>query len=118
MVNTTNKDLKSLKQGRVSKSILDAAGSELSTECRNKYPQGIEYCEVAVTPSFQLKQCKKIYHGGIPFFKRSLTVSTESLAVRLREINNHFIYLIIFFGVKFYPVVSRCLKFQHLPIFS
>lgn len=114
MVNTTNKDLKSLKQGRVSKSILDAAGSELSTECRNKYPRGIEYCEVAVTPSFQLKQCKKIYHGGIPFFNKSLTVSTESLAVRLSEINNHFIYL----SVKFYPVVSQCLKFQHLPIFS
>lgn len=84
-MNTTNKDLKSLQQGRVSKSISDAAGSELSTECRKKYPKGIEYCEVAVTPSFQLKQCKKIYHGGIPFFNKSLTVSTDSLTVRLRE---------------------------------
>lgn len=76
-MNTTHKDLKSLKHGHVSKSILDAAGIELSTECRKKYPQGIKYCEVAVTPSFQLKQCKKIYHGGIPYFKESLVVSTE-----------------------------------------
>lgn len=63
--------------GYVSKSILDAAGIELSRECRKKYPQGIEYCEVAVTSSFELKECEKIYHGGIPYFKESLEVSTE-----------------------------------------
>lgn len=79
--------MKSLNHGYVSKSILDAAGIELSRECRKKYPQGIEYCEVAVTPSFQLKQCKRIYHGGIPYFKESLEVSTERLCMFIRIFN-------------------------------
>lgn len=86
-MNTTYKDLKSLKHGFVSKSVLDAAGSELSNECKKMYPNGIEYCEVAVTPSFQLKQCKKIYHGGIPFFNKSLKVSTNILEVLTCKIN-------------------------------
>lgn len=77
IVNTTTKELKSLQYGQISKSILDAAGSKLSEECRKKYPNGIKYSEVAVTPSFQLQQCQKIYHGGIPYFDRSLKVTLQ-----------------------------------------
>lgn len=73
-MNTTYKDLKNLHHGHVSGSILKAAGSELSKYCTEVYPKGIEYSQVAVTPSFGLQLCKEIYHGSLPAYKKNFKV--------------------------------------------
>ncbi|XP_076471482.1 protein mono-ADP-ribosyltransferase PARP14-like [Babylonia areolata] len=60
IVNSTNKGL-SLKDGAVSKSILNAAGPVLQNECRAKYPNGITPDTVAVTQGCNLS-CKEVFH--------------------------------------------------------
>lgn len=42
--------------------MLDAAGAGLQTECKRKYPTGIQKGDVAVTGPGNLK-CKFIFHG-------------------------------------------------------
>ncbi|KAL4232423.1 E3 ubiquitin-protein ligase dtx3l [Mactra antiquata] len=60
LVNTTSKDL-DLSYGRVSKSLLRAAGPEIQAECDKKYPYGIETNEIAVTGGYKLN-CEKVFH--------------------------------------------------------
>lgn len=83
IVNTTDKSLRRLQSGQISKSILFAAGDELSKECVKKYSKGVGYSEVAVTPSFQLKLCKKIYHGGIPTYNGTLEVRLQEITLQM-----------------------------------
>uniref|UniRef100_A0A8W8JYQ1 Poly [ADP-ribose] polymerase n=1 Tax=Magallana gigas TaxID=29159 RepID=A0A8W8JYQ1_MAGGI len=51
-----------LRHGRGSRALLDAAGAGLQTECKRKYPTGIQKGDVAVTGPGNLK-CKFIFHG-------------------------------------------------------
>lgn len=80
--------MRRLQSGQISNSILFAAGDELSKECVKKYSKGVGYSEVAVTPSFQLKLCKKIYHGGIPTYNGTLEVRLQKITLQM--------YLVIF----------------------
>lgn len=75
--------MRRLQSGQISKSILFAAGDELSKECVKKYSKGVGYSEVAVTPSFQLKLCKKIYHGGIPTYNGTLEVRLQEITLQM-----------------------------------
>ena len=68
-MNNTIKDL-ILNTGSISKAILHAAGQSLKHECESKYPTGIKYGQVAVTGGHRLN-CKKIYHGTLPFVQSS-----------------------------------------------
>ncbi|XP_065934876.1 protein mono-ADP-ribosyltransferase PARP15-like [Magallana gigas] len=61
IVNSTSDNLK-LRHGRGSRALLDAAGAGLQTECKRKYPTGIQKGDVAVTGPGNLK-CKFIFHG-------------------------------------------------------
>ena len=54
-----------LSKGRASKALLDAAGTGIQAECKQKYPNGIQDGEIAVTSGGQLP-CKAIYHGALP----------------------------------------------------
>jgi O-acetyl-ADP-ribose deacetylase (regulator of RNase III) len=58
---TAEKDLV-LNRGAVSRSLLEAAGPGLQDECKQRYPQGINYGEVVPTGGHQLR-CRKVYHG-------------------------------------------------------
>lgn len=58
-----------LKRGTLSKSILEAAGSELQKECATKYPNGIQHGEIAVVGSGNIK-CKNVYCGALPRFDK------------------------------------------------
>lgn len=59
-MNTTNPGL-NLDQGVVTGAILKAAGSGLQDECKNKYPDGIKYGEIARTSGHSLA-CKEVFH--------------------------------------------------------
>lgn len=65
IVNSSNSSL-DLKKGRASKALLGAAGDVIQTECE-KYPNGIQDGEIAITSGGQLS-CKAIYHGALSKF--------------------------------------------------
>lgn len=50
-----------LKLGDISRAVLAAAGEDLEYECVNKYRQGIQKGEIAVTASGNLP-CKAVFH--------------------------------------------------------
>lgn len=61
---TSEKDL-ALGKGAVSRSISEVAGPGLQDECKQKYPQGINYGEVVRTGGHNLR-CQAVYHGVCP----------------------------------------------------
>ncbi|XP_048249655.1 uncharacterized protein LOC125378263 isoform X1 [Haliotis rufescens] len=70
IVNTTNINL-DLNQGEgVSSCILKAAGQTIQKQLREKYPNGLKHDEVAETGPGNLKTCKTIYHGALPYFPK------------------------------------------------
>jgi O-acetyl-ADP-ribose deacetylase (regulator of RNase III) len=69
MVVTTSKDLK-LKNGMLSKSVLEAAGPSLQSACDNNYPSGVSYGEVLATRGYSLP-CKFVYFGCLPDWKNT-----------------------------------------------
>lgn len=54
-----------LKNGGMAESLLQAAGPGLQTECDQKYPQGIQSGDLAITRGHNLP-CQFVYHGAIP----------------------------------------------------
>ncbi|XP_036364536.1 protein mono-ADP-ribosyltransferase PARP14 isoform X3 [Octopus sinensis] len=64
IVNSTNKELQ-LNCGAISKSILNAAGSQIQYECNQKYPQGISTFKIAITKGYNLN-CKNVFHLALP----------------------------------------------------
>lgn len=61
IVNSTQPNL-DLVCGSLSKSILKAAGYQILTECRNKYPNGITSNDIAITSGGSLTNSKFIFH--------------------------------------------------------
>ena len=62
VVNYTSCDLQ-LNQGAVSKSLLQAGGQGIDTECQQNAPDGIKFGQVVVTSGGNLK-CRIIVHGA------------------------------------------------------
>lgn len=62
-MNSTSERL-TLKSGRGSRALLQAAGNEIQTECSQKYPTGLSRGDVAVTGPGNLK-CKIVCHGSL-----------------------------------------------------
>ena len=62
-MNTAHPTL-NLKQGSVSKSILEKGGNSIATECKEKYPMGIEIGQIAKSGAGNLPFCN-IYHGTL-----------------------------------------------------
>ena len=60
IVNTVARDM-NLSYGRVSSSLLQAAGQDLQKECRKQFSCGISPDEIAVTDGYALN-CKKLFH--------------------------------------------------------
>ncbi|XP_076078269.1 protein mono-ADP-ribosyltransferase PARP14-like isoform X2 [Mytilus galloprovincialis] len=68
IVNTTSKDLQ-LNQGAVSAALLKVGGQALQDECKQNYPQGIGYGEVAVTSGYNLP-CSYVCHGSLDQWRK------------------------------------------------
>jgi len=64
IVNSAVKNLK-LENGRASNALIQATGQGIQTECDNKYPNGINHGEIAITSGGNLS-FKYIYHGSLP----------------------------------------------------
>lgn len=64
IVNTASKNL-NLSQGAVSLSISKTGGDSIQQECKTKYPEGINFGEIAVTGGGNLA-CKIVCHGALP----------------------------------------------------
>lgn len=60
----------------MSQSLLCVGGPQLQKECNQKYPDGVNIGDVAVTSGGSLK-CDVIFHGALPQWKDAgaLTVS-------------------------------------------
>lgn len=56
-----------LSKGRMSKSMLEAAGQEIQNECKSKYPDGIGHDEIADVKGGKMK-CKRIYFVALPLY--------------------------------------------------
>ncbi|VDI73334.1 blast:Poly [Mytilus galloprovincialis] len=67
IVNSVNSQLK-LDKGSLSHTLVSVGGNSLQTECTNKYPNGLQVGQVAVTSGGNLK-CKQVYHSCIGDFK-------------------------------------------------
>lgn len=63
IVNTASKDL-NLKHGAVSASISNLGGDSIQQECKTKYPEGINFGEIAITGGGKLA-CKIVCHGAL-----------------------------------------------------
>ncbi|CAG2206177.1 BACH1 [Mytilus edulis] len=69
IVNTTSTNLQ-LNYGAVSQSLLCVGGPQLQKECNQKYPDGVNIGDVAVTSGGSLK-CDVIFHGALPQWKET-----------------------------------------------
>ncbi|KAL3864453.1 hypothetical protein ACJMK2_006137, partial [Sinanodonta woodiana] len=63
IVNSVSKELR-LKRGNLSKTLLKKGGEEIQDECNSRYPNGIQYGDIAVTGSGKLP-CKKVLHAAL-----------------------------------------------------
>ena len=54
-----------LNVGEVSSALLKEAGDDLQVECKEKYPEGIFFPEIAVTKGYNLP-CQFVFHGSLP----------------------------------------------------
>ncbi|XP_056013452.1 uncharacterized protein LOC125678475 isoform X3 [Ostrea edulis] len=82
-----------LKNGGMAEALLKAAGAGIQTECHKKYPQGINYGEIAITDGYDLP-CKFVYHGAIPKWASTCTPTPkqslkEFVTNCLEEANKH-----------------------------
>lgn len=75
MVVTASKDLK-LKNGIVSKSVLEAAGDDIQNACDNNYPNGIDNGEIASTRGYKLP-CRFVYFVSLPTWNASSNTSQQ-----------------------------------------
>lgn len=64
IVNTASKEL-NLSNGLVSASISKIGGDSIQQECKTKYPDGINFGEIAITGGGNLA-CKIVCHGALP----------------------------------------------------
>lgn len=64
IVNTASKEL-NLSHGLVSASISKTGGDSIQQECKTKYPDGINFGEIAITGGGNLA-CKIVCHGALP----------------------------------------------------
>ncbi|KAK6178592.1 hypothetical protein SNE40_013346 [Patella caerulea] len=69
IVNSTSNKLE-LQNGAVSSSINKAAGPNLQAECKEKYPNGINVGDIAVTGPGKLS-CQKVYHTCLSSFNKA-----------------------------------------------
>ncbi|XP_062602537.1 protein mono-ADP-ribosyltransferase PARP15-like isoform X1 [Saccostrea cucullata] len=69
LVCSGSKDLQ-LSNGGLSKALLRVAGREMQKELNQKYPNGIEYGDIAISEGHQL-HCKFVYHGALPKWRTS-----------------------------------------------
>lgn len=67
IVNSVNNRLE-LNHGSLSRTLVTAGGNVLQTECKNKYPNGLEVGQIAVTTGGNLS-CKHVYHACISDFQ-------------------------------------------------
>ncbi|CAI9716700.1 protein mono-ADP-ribosyltransferase PARP14-like isoform X1 [Octopus vulgaris] len=81
IVNSSNKNLR-LSDGSISKSIFNAAGSQIQDECNQKYPRGISTSEIAITKGYNLK-CKNVFHLALPSWDE---YSSDSILANLTQI--------------------------------
>ena len=65
-MNTTSPTLH-LNAGAVSAALLKTAGDNLQDDCRQFYPKGIQWGEIAVTYGHRLS-CSYVFHGALPAF--------------------------------------------------
>ncbi len=74
-MNTTTEDI-SLNETAVSKAILDKAGKQLQTTCKQYVENGLKlkHGQILTTPTYGKLHCKKIIHAHLPH-KRSMAAS-------------------------------------------
>lgn len=48
-----------------SKELCDAAGPNLESECKNKFPNGVSVGDIADTGGYNL-HCQRVYHVTLP----------------------------------------------------
>ncbi|XP_071180461.1 Fanconi anemia group J protein homolog [Mytilus edulis] len=89
IVNTTSTNLQ-LNYGAVSQSLLCVGGPQLQKECNQKYPDGVNIGDVAVTSGGSLK-CDVIFHGALPQWKDAgaLTILQTFMKNCLTTANSH-----------------------------
>jgi hypothetical protein len=80
-VSSTRNEL-NLASGNLSKEFYKAAGSGILAECRAKYPNGINFGQIAVTSSGRMNNCKRIYHASCSPYEQQNYTSTK---VRLQS---------------------------------
>ncbi|XP_062595054.1 uncharacterized protein LOC134256426 [Saccostrea cucullata] len=86
------KDLK-LKNKGMAETMLMAAGSKLQKDCDDKYPNGIQYGDIAITGGHDL-HCQFVYHGALPKWGTSGTSTPKQILKDfvtncLEEANKH-----------------------------
>jgi len=67
MVNSCCPDMKLQARPGLSKTISEAAGSQLQDEINQKYPPGIQVGNLAITGGHAIN-CKKMFHGTLTSF--------------------------------------------------
>ncbi|XP_067657069.1 protein mono-ADP-ribosyltransferase PARP14-like [Haliotis asinina] len=65
IVSSSNTNL-DLDHGMVSKSLLKHAGPSIQDECKQKYPNGIQFGDIAVTKGGSMQCVEQIYHCVLP----------------------------------------------------
>lgn len=78
IVNSVDGQLR-LQYGAVSKAISNAAGKEMQMEINRRYPGGKQEWEIAETPAYYIKDCKKVFH----------VVLQENKSEQCRQVNSY-----------------------------
>ena len=107
IVNSSNINLE-LDKGAVSLSILDKGGRSILDECREKFPNGIDFGEVVSTKAGRMN-FKYICHGALPLWTPN---AKYSIKVCISHQNKTF-SLILGLGLWWLTPLSTIIQLYH-----
>ncbi|XP_046549029.1 protein mono-ADP-ribosyltransferase PARP14-like [Haliotis rubra] len=89
IVSSSNTNL-DLDRGMVSKSLLKHAGPSIQAECKEKYPDGIQLGDIAVTKGGDMQCVEQIYHCVLPNWDDGTGTQTliDTLNALLLKVHN------------------------------
>lgn len=93
IVNSCNREL-DLAKGAVSSTIMNKGGHSILRECRDNYPNGIDFGKVVVSSAGNMEY-SMICHGALPFWTPAAKLSLQVLSI-LRNYDCRYISIKIY----------------------
>ena len=91
-----------LRVGVISNCVLNATGIEVENEVKLRYPNGINYGDIAISSAGGLKGVKKLYHVACPKFENNSSEACKNVKIAHFFLNCFIFHFLNFLLKRFY----------------